>query len=153
MLPCETVNVAEHVVVDAAGRLRHHYEVVVVEVDATAQVVHGFLDELRQIWIILQALGELNIFDECRADATVHLVTKLIAVVEALAEGLHLVTVACQTDDVAYPVVFKVEHETLLFAVESYTHNRFRRYFMLQRYNNFPKQQVFRPEKFLLWMV
>ena len=84
------------------------------------EVVHRLLDELRQVRVVLQALGKLDVLDECRAYAAVHLVAKLIAVVEALAEGFHLIAVASQTDDVALSVVLKIEHEPLLLAFEFY---------------------------------
>ena len=60
----EAVDVAQHIVVDAARRLRHHHEVIVIEVDVAVEVVHSLLYELRQVRVILQTLGELDVLDE-----------------------------------------------------------------------------------------
>ena len=118
----EAVDVAEHVLVDLARRLGHDHEVEVVEVDATVEAVHGLLDELSQVGLVLQAVRELDVMDEGGAEGTAYLVAELIAVVEAMAEGLHLIAVAGEADEVVNTIVLKVEHESLCLVVEAYTH-------------------------------
>ena len=50
---CKPVDVAEHILVDPTGGFGIDDEFVVVEVDLAVQVVDGFLDEVREILVLL----------------------------------------------------------------------------------------------------
>lgn len=69
----------------------------------------------------LKRFGEFDLFDERASHRAIHIVSKFIAVVEALAERLHLVTVTCESHDVALAVVLKIEHKLLPFIVKGYS--------------------------------
>ena len=118
----ETIDVSQHVLIDATGGFGHDDEVVVIEIDAMAEVVDGLLDELRQGWMVLEVLCELDILDEGGSDGTFHLLREFIAIVETLAKSFYLIAVTRQMDNVLRAVVLEIETEGPLLCIKLYAH-------------------------------
>jgi hypothetical protein len=88
-----------------------------------AEVIDGFLDELRELRVFLKVLRELNVLDERRAHRTFNLLREFITIIEAFSECFHLVAIACQADDVLCAIVFEIEYELLHLLVKLHTHS------------------------------
>ena len=72
--------------VDRTGGLGVDDEVIVIEVDLGVQVVDDLLDEMREVIVLLDGRGKLDVLDEFRPCFAVYFGLEFIAVVEAFAE-------------------------------------------------------------------
>ena len=84
----ETIDVAQHILVGPTRQFRHHNKIVIVQVDFLAKVVDSVFDEISQDGVVSQAFRKLHMVDESAAHIAANLFRELIAIIEALAEGL-----------------------------------------------------------------
>ena len=118
----KSVDVAKHVLIELTGRFGVDDEVVVVEVYFGVQVVDGFLNEMRQIYVLLDGRREFDVLDEFRPCFAVYSGLEFVAVIKAFAERLHLIATACEGYQIARSIMLEIELESLLFSIEGYAH-------------------------------
>ena len=122
---CKAINVTQHVLIHLTGRFWHHNKIIVVEIDLLIKVINCLLDEVCKVGMILQRLCELEVLNEGTAHRTIHLISKFITIVEALAKCLYLIAVASQTNNVFCSVMDEVKHKLLFLLDKCDTHKFF----------------------------
>ena len=64
------------------------------------EIINRFLDEVCQIWSVLQVFCELDVFDKRRTDRALYLLREFIAIIEAFSKCLYLIAIASEADNV-----------------------------------------------------